>query len=261
MSDLPPCEEYSKPDGKMPPGNPSDNTSGNAEPSGPKLVYSGGIPSSEEINPPRGEPLPPIEKPPRKFSLDKFKSSAPLQPGVSELLPALPVIRVGDVNDWFMLHPSEPHYWTHELYFVNVPIVGVKKDKLQLIDKNIAVQYLRPKKILKARLALATKPNNVFFWTWVPTRNLDNTWNADCLKACEQAKAVWTQVASRREENSDGYHIMKAPEQDFVPAPKWPTQPLEELLDPTFLGNTIEDANSPALHRLIGMRINSSDTD
>jgi hypothetical protein len=61
------------------------------------------------------------------------------------------------------------------LFFVNVPIQGVKKDKLQLIDKNIAIKYLPPKKILKARLALATRPYNVFFWMWVPTRNLDNT--------------------------------------------------------------------------------------
>jgi hypothetical protein len=158
-----------------------------------------------------------------------------------------------------MLHFDEARYWTDELFFVNVPIVGVKKDKLHLIDKNIAVQYLRPKKILKARLALATKPNNVFFWMWVPTRNLDNTWNDDCVKACNQAKTIWTQVASRREENADGYHIIRAPHQDFVPAPKWPDQPLEDLLDPTFINNTIEDTDSPALHRLIGMRIQNSE--
>jgi hypothetical protein len=229
----------------------------------PSASETSALPADEKIDPPQGEPMPPITKPPRKFSLDKFKSNAPLQPGVSELVPALPVTKVGEVNDWFMQHHDEARYWTDELFFVNVPIVGVKKDKLHLIDKNIAVQYLRPKKILKARLALATKPNNVFFWMWVPTqvptRNLDNKWNDDCLKACNQAKTKWTQVASRREENDDGYHILPAPHQDFVPAPTWPIQPIEELLDPTFINNTIKDANNPALHRLIGMRIKNSD--
>jgi hypothetical protein len=79
------------------------------------------------------------------------------------------------------------------------------------------------------------------------------------LREPVEAKTRWIQVASRSEENDVGYHIIPAPHQDFVPAPTWPTQDTEELLDPTFINSTIEDEDSPALHRLIGMRIRNSE--
>ena len=50
------------------------------------------------------------------------------------------------------------------------------------------MRYLPSGEILRFRLALATKPHDVFFLCHVPTRNLDNTWNESNLQACEQAK-------------------------------------------------------------------------
>ena len=78
---------------------------------------------------------------------------------------------------------------------------------LHLIDEEIAMQYLPAKKIKRQRLALASKPHDVFFFCIVPSQNLDNSWNATALKACEKAKTLWVQVSSRKEEGVEGYKI------------------------------------------------------
>ena len=77
---------------------------------------------------------------------------------------------------------------------MNVPIKGQKHDTLHLIDEDLAMQFLRAKDILRFRLALATKPDDVFFLCQVPTRNIDNSWNETNLEGCEQAKTLWTKV-------------------------------------------------------------------
>ena len=95
-----------------------------------------------------------------------------------------------------------------------MPIKGAKRDMLHVIDDDLAVQYLPAKKIKRHRLALACKPNNVFFWCIVPSQNLDNAWNADALKACHLAQTRWVQATSRRPEGVDGYKIDFAQDQD-----------------------------------------------
>jgi hypothetical protein len=82
-------------------------------------------------------------------------------------------------------------------------------------------------------LALASKPHDAFFLCHVPSRNTDNQWNESNLAACEQAKNLWVQATSRREENVDCYKVDFAREQDAFPEPKWPTQSLGELIELT----------------------------
>jgi len=54
-------------------------------------------------------------KKPLSFS-EKFRSkNAPTISGVETLLTALPILKIGDVNDWCRLHPSEDEYWSPEL--------------------------------------------------------------------------------------------------------------------------------------------------
>jgi hypothetical protein len=186
---------------------------------------------------------------------DRFKSkNAPTISGVETLLTALPIMKIGDVGDWTRLHPSEDDYWTCELCFVSVPIKGAKRDMLHLIDDDLAVQYLSAKKILRHRLALASKPNDVFFWCIVPSQNLDNTWNADALKACYQAQTRWVQAISRRPEGIDGYKIDFARDEDAFPETKWPTHSKDVLLETTFKDACIDYDRHPGLLRLIGAR-------
>jgi hypothetical protein len=189
-----------------------------------------------------------------KFT-DKFRSKhAPTLSGVETLLTALPILRIGDINDFVRLHPSEDDYWTPELCFVSVPIKGVKREVLHVIDDDLAVKYLPAKKIRRHRLALACKPHDVFIWVVVPSQNLDNAWNNDALTACHKAQTHWLQALSRRAEGVEGYEIKFAVDQAAFPEPKWPTHSLDELLEVTFREANIDHDRHPGLLRLIGAK-------
>jgi hypothetical protein len=88
----------------------------------------------------------------------------------------------------------------------------------------------------------------------VPSRNTDNPWNATNLQACEQAKRLWTQATSRRDEGVEGYKIDSARSTDAFPDPNWPKQSLDELIERTFNGRMIEDEKHAGLLRLLGAR-------
>ena len=136
--------------------------------------------------------------------MDKFRSKRPPTiAGVETVLTALPILRVGDVRDFFRVHPDEENYASPELCFVRVPIKGVKNDVLHLIDEEIAVEYLSAAQILRRRLVLASKPHDVFLFLSLPTQNLDNQWNVSALEAYEPRRkflgeAVVAQGGRRR---------------------------------------------------------------
>jgi hypothetical protein len=193
---------------------------------------------------------------PEGFSLDKFKSKrAAALANVETLQTALPHYPIAQAKDFVRLHPDEAAYWSPELCFVNVPIQGQKRDTLHLIDEDLGMRYLPSGRIIRHRLALATKPGNVFFLCHVPTRNADNSWNITNLQACEQAKRLWTSVSSRKEEGVDCYKIDNARDRDAFPEPKWPTQTLDELIGVTFTGRIIDRDDHPGLLRLLGAKL------
>jgi hypothetical protein len=192
---------------------------------------------------------------PGGFDLNKFRSKAPdTIAGVETLLTALPHHSISQAKDFVRLHPDEATHWSPELCFVNVPIKGQKRDTLHLINEELAMRYLPGGRILRFRLALAAKPNDVFFLCHVPSRNADNSWNASNLQACEQAKTKWTLASSRKEEGVEAYKIDFARDFDAFPDPKWPTQPFSDMIEATFAGRMIDCENHPALLRLIGAR-------
>ena len=195
---------------------------------------------------------------PEGFDLDRFKSKRAAAMANVETLPnALPHHSIAQAKDFVRLHPDENKYWSSELCFVSVPIKGSKRDTLHLIDEDLAMRFLPSAKIQRFRLALASKPNDVFFLCQVPSRNLDNTYNSSNLEACEQAKTFWTQATSRREEGVEAYKITFARNRDTFPAPKWLPQSLAELIEKTFAGRIIDSENHPGLLRLIGARQSS----
>jgi hypothetical protein len=197
----------------------------------------------------------PIAKPAAGFSLDKFKSKhAAAVANIETLQAGLPHHKIAQAKDFVRLHPSEEDYWSPELCFVNVPIKGQKRDTLHLINEDLAMQYLASGKIQHFRLALASKPGNVFFLCYLPTRNTDNSWNESNALACEQAKTLWVQATSRKEEGVDGYKIDVARDHDAFAEPEWPTQSLSELIEKTFAGCMIDREDHPALLRLIGAK-------
>jgi hypothetical protein len=192
---------------------------------------------------------------PQGFNLDKFKTKhADAIANVETMLTALPIHSIAQAKDFVRLHPDEDNYWSSELAFVNVPIKGSKRDTLHLIEEDLAMRFLPSAKILRFRLALATKPYDIFFLCQIPTRNLENTFNASNIAACEQAKTLWTQASSRKEEGVEAYKVDVARSPDAFPAPHWPAQSLSELIVNTFTGRIIDREDHPGLLRLVGAR-------
>src|SRR5262245_1138259 len=203
------------------------------EASKPKLVEV--VDEDNKVVDEDNTPVAPITKP-GAFSLDKFKSKrAAAIANVETLQTALPHHNISAAKDFVRLHPDDA-YWTSELCFVSVPVKGQKKDTLHLIDEDLAMTYLPSGKIQRFRLALASKPFNVFFLCHVPSQNTDNSWNMSNLQACERAKSLWVLVTSRKEENVDAYDVKFARDSDAFPEPKWPSQSLAELIEKTFAG-------------------------
>jgi hypothetical protein len=192
---------------------------------------------------------------PDAFNLNQFKSTrAAALANVETLLTALPHHSIAQAKDFVRLHPDEEEYWSSELCFVSVPIKGQKSDTLHLIIEELAMQFLPPARILRYRLALATKPHDRFFLCHVPTQNLDNSFNRTNVQGCEQSKTLWTQLTSRKEAGVDEYLITFSRDPDAFPPPKWPTQTLDEIITKTFENRMITTADHPGLLRLIGAK-------
>jgi hypothetical protein len=193
---------------------------------------------------------------PSGASLDRFKvTRAPTIAAVEVLQTALPVRRISDAGDFVRVHSDEDSFWTPEMCFVEVPVKGSKKRTvLHLIAEDLAMEYLPSALIKRWRLALATKPNDVFFFCIVPTTNLENSWNATAVQAIQQAKERWVMVVSRADENVDAYKPEFARHEDAFPAPRWPKEHINTLVLRTFTGFTIDRPDHPGLLRRIGAR-------
>ena len=127
------------------------------------------------------EEVTPIVKP-SASRLDKFKAKhTAVTASVGTLPTSLPHYKFAEAKDFVRLHANEEEYWSAEWCFVSVPIKGQKKDTLHLIDEDWHLQYFPKGKLSHFRLALATKPFDIFFLCHIPTRNLDNKYNATTL--------------------------------------------------------------------------------
>ena len=196
-----------------------------------------------------------IAKPTSGFDLNRFKAKRdPSLAGVATLLTSLPVHKLADARDFIRLHPDEENYWSVELCVVAVPVKGQRRDTLHLIEEELALQYLQPASIRRYKLALGANPDGGFFLCTVPTQNLDNVWNADNLKGCEEAKSRWTRLSSRRDEGVDGYKVDFTLDADAFPEPAWPKQSLSELIEVTFAGRMITNVDHPGMRRLLGVK-------
>jgi hypothetical protein len=194
-----------------------------------------------------------IPKPDPFAGLERFRAKRDPAVGTVEvLLTALPVHPIAQARDFVKLHPDENTRWSPPLCFIPVPVRGQRRDSLHIIDEEIALRYLPGGRIQRFRLALATKPHDVFFLACVPCENLDNSWNLSNLTGCEEATRGWVQLSSRRAEGVDSYRIEHAMSEKAFPPPKWPTQTLGELITVTFAGRMIDRDDHPALLRLRG---------
>jgi hypothetical protein len=202
-----------------------------------------------------------IKKPEDKPSLDKFKSKKEPTAKVATLPTELPILKIADAKDYVRLHPDVDNYWSAELCFVNVPIKG-GKDRLHLIDEDLALKYIPSGQIQRFRLALATKPDDILFLCKVPTRNMDNDWNETAFKGIAQAKTKWTKVTSLKEEGIEKYKVTWSEDDDGFDEPTWPIgkkqngepETIEDIILTCFSGFCIDKADHPGLLRLRGKK-------
>jgi hypothetical protein len=224
-------------------------------------------PTLRDVNAENAEPeVASIKKPADKPSLDKFKSKKEPAAKVTTLPTELPIHKIADAKDYVRLHPDVENYWSSELCFVNVPTKG-GKERLHLIDEDLALKYIPSGRILRSRLALATKPDDVLFLCQIPTRNLDNDWNETALKGIELAKTKWTQVTSLKGEGIEKYKITSSEEDDGFDEPTWPIgktqdgekQTLEDIIFTCFSEEfRIDKPDHPGLLRLRGKKQKNS---
>jgi hypothetical protein len=213
---------------------------------------------SYQASPPDTDPaVPPISiAKPTSGLLDRYKSDrGKPSGGVETLRVALPHHKLSDARDFVRLHSDEENWWSDELCFVNVPIKGQKRDLLHMVDRSLLPPDALPQ-VLRFRLALASKPYDLFFLCHIPSQNLDNKYNSDNLRACEMAKTRFVKAATDRSETgAEGYVISSCRDADAFPDPKWPSQTLEDLITLTFgPDRTIDREDHPALLRLLGKR-------
>jgi DNA N-6-adenine-methyltransferase (Dam) len=213
------------------------------------------IKAVEQVEPKENDEPMSITKPEDEFDLDRFKSKrGAAMANIETLQNTLPILSIAEAKDFVRLHEDEKKYWSAELCFVSVPIKGSKREQLHLIDEDLAMRYLPSGRIQRFKLVLASKPNDVFFLCKVPTRNLDNSYNASNVEACEQAKTLWTQATSRRDEGVEAYKIDVARDQSAFAAPNWPSLSLSQAIGKAFPGRQITCENHPGLLRLIGAK-------
>jgi hypothetical protein len=217
------------------------------------------MPKRVEAIPSDDAAVTPIIKP-SGFSLNQFKSKrAAIIGGVGAELGALPHYPQSHAKDYTKLHPNEEKYWSDELCFVSIPIKGEKSNTLHIIDEELAMRHLPSGRILRFRLALATKPFDIFFLCHVPSQNLDNSWNKSNLNGCEKARTLWIQATSRKKEGVEEYKLDPAQDQDAFPEPDWPICSLDEIIFKAFAPHhMITSGDHPGLLRLLGAKQNLS---
>jgi len=94
-----------------------------------------------------------------------------------------------------------------------------------------------------------TRSGTVMFWpVKLPTGGAGNPWYESALKGAEMAKSNWIRIFA--DSGQKQYRIMKALG-DFEP-PKFPDQPLNELLEIAFKGRVIDSADHPICRKLRG---------
>jgi hypothetical protein len=210
---------------------------------------------SRTRTPSESEPTATTIAKPSKFRLADFRTEQnPKETGIASTCPALPMMKLSGVKDFFILHPNDA-YWSHEVAIIPVPTKGSKEMTLHLILDPIVKKYSDKLqgRVSYCQIVLGAKPDNVFFLGLLPTRNPDNSFNASTHRAAAQAKSgIWTTVTSRKSEGHDDYFVGKAENNDAFLETQWLTYSLDEIVEVTVGNKFIMTDDHPSLDRLLG---------
>ena len=187
----------------------------------------------------------PVKK--RKINLDRVRAKASQQSviGVTTEYTVIP-IRNPKPDEFFRVTPDEG-------YSVNVNILQMKTDnEWYLVDEDILPGIQLESQLKVMQLYVCVTQNSTPFVCLIPLPDSDgrlNSWHESGHKSMEEAKSFW--VRRQADKSNGGYLITKAINAQ-LPDPKWPSEPLEDLIEKAFDRYYIDKLDHPILRRLRG---------
>ena len=213
-----------------------------------KAVTDGRTQSGEASKPTKGEPRDtgtPGKK--RKINLDRVKAKASQQSvvGVTTEYTVIPV-RNPKPDEFYRVTPGEE-------YSANINILQMKTDnEWYLVDEDILPEIQLESQLKVMQLYVCVTQNSTPFVCLIPLPDSDgrlNSWHESGHKSMEEAKSFW--VRRQADRSNGGYLITKAIN-SMLPDPKWPSEPLEDLIEKAFDRYYIDKIDHPVLRRLRG---------
>ena len=183
----------------------------------------------------------------RKINLDRVKAKASQQSviGVTTEYTVIP-IRNPKPDEFFRVTPGEG-------YSMNVNILQMKTDnEWYLVDEDILPDIQLESQLKVMQLYVCVTQNSTPFVCLIPLPDSDgrlNSWHESGHKSMEEAKSFW--VRRQADKSNGGYLITKA-SNSLLPDPKWPSEPLEDLIEKAFDRYYIDKIDHPVLRRLRG---------
>ena len=213
-----------------------------------KAVTDGRTQSGEASEPTKGEPRETgtLGKK-RKINLDRVKAKASQQSviGVTTEYTVIP-IRNPKPDEFFRVTPDEG-------YSMNVNILQMKTDnEWYLVDEDILPDIQLESQLKVMQLYVCVTQNSTPFVCLIPRPDPDgrlNSWHESGHKSMEEAKSFW--VRRQADKSNGGYLITKAINAQ-LPDPRWPSEPLEDLIEKAFDRYYIDKIDHPVLRRLRG---------
>ena len=213
-----------------------------------KAVTDGRTQSGEASEPTKGGALEtgtPGKK--RKINLDRVKAKASQQSviGVTTEYTVIP-IRNPKPDEFFRVMPGEE-------YTSDVNILQMKTDnEWYLVDEDILPQIQLESQLKVMQLYVCVSQNSTPFLCLIPLPDSDgklNSWHESGHKSMEEAKNFW--VRRQADHSNQSYLVTKAINGQ-LPDPRWPTEPLDDLIEKAFDHLYIDRIDHPVLRRLRG---------
>ena len=82
------------------------------------------------------------------------------------------------------------------------------------------------------------------------TDGVRNRWHDSLEKAILHGRNAWIRISANKA--TGGYEIYEATQSASIPAPKWPEQDIETLVETAFAGKMILDENHPIVDSILG---------
>ena len=213
-----------------------------------KAVTDGRTQSGEASEPTKGEPRETgtLGKK-RKINLDRVKVKASQQSVVGVVTEYTVIqVRKPRQDEFFRVVPGEE-------YSMNVNIVEMKSDnEWYLVDEDILPEIQFEPQLKVMQLYVCVTQNSTPFLYLIPLPDSEgkiNAWHKSGHISMEEAKSFW--IRRQADHSNQSYLVTKAINGQLLD-PRWPTEPLDDLIEKGFDHLYIDRIDHPVLRRLRG---------